>query len=171
MDDVLALLLFEFTYDEWVQHWLAYPDVDLPDGMDCLEVSNAFTKVCQTNGLTARTIRLEPPEPQPWYAEHYVTLVGDTCVDWTARQFYNAAQDPADWKDPNTIDTPLVYPRNEGYPLDWVRLEEVECEFCGGPVAEPVYDPGDQFWLPERQWRRWCSAQCHEDDAEQRSMR
>jgi hypothetical protein len=44
-------------------------------------------------------------------------------------------------------------------------VEQV-CDRCDGKVAVPVYDDGDQDWLPRHLWRVWCSTECHEADAE-----
>lgn len=123
----LGEVVLEFSRtNPMVAAWRAHPQELIPDDMDCDVVSAAFADLCAQRGLPALVVRLEPPTPQPWYDEHYVTVVEGMVIDWTARQFYNAASDRRDWSDPDVIPCPLIYPRGLGiYPVVGVDLEEV----------------------------------------------
>lgn len=127
----LGEVVLEFSRtNPMVAAWRAHPQELVPDDMDCDAVSAAFADLCARRGLPALVVRLEPTYgPQPWYDEHYVTVVEGMVIDWTARQFYNAAADKEDWIDPDLIPCPLIYPRGLGiYPVVGVDLEEADLD-------------------------------------------
>lgn len=69
-------------------HWNGR-DADGTESADCDVVSEAFLVHAAAAGVTARLVHVEPPEPQPWYSDHWFVTVttdaGEVAIDFTAR--------------------------------------------------------------------------------------
>lgn len=91
---------------------------------DCDVMADRFTAFALAHGHQARTVECHPPQIEPWYDGHWFTVTGDCAIDWTARQFYNVAENRDDWLDPEIIPTPLVFRWPGPYPIPGVELVE-----------------------------------------------
>lgn len=124
----LAHLLEQFAqHDPGVDLWRNYPaNIGDTDPPDCSDMSYRFAEFCTQRSVPARTVFVRPPDPEPWYDDHWFVVVGDIAVDWTARQFYNCADDTGNWLNPDDIACPLLFEWPGTYPVPHTRLVEAD---------------------------------------------
>ena len=109
-----------------VSRWAEYPDrvLDDDDLPDCDVMSKRFTAFATERGFAARTVECHPPTPEPWYDGHWFTVIGNQAIDWTARKFYNVADDRDDWIDPQSIPIPMLFEWPGTFPITGMQLTE-----------------------------------------------
>ena len=95
---------------------------------DCDVMSRAFTAFARAEGYGADTIKVGPPSPEPWYGDHWFTVIDGIGIDWTARQFYNVAEDMTEWIDPIHIPVPLIFAWPGEFPVPGVTFTQLEIE-------------------------------------------
>ena len=125
MTNIATLTRAFEALDADAARWTMHPDgdfdVELPD---CDVMAKRYTAFAIERGHNARTVECHPPQPEPWYDGHWFTVIDGQAIDWTARQFYNVADDSDEWLDPNDIPTPLVFAWPGHYPIAGMHLIE-----------------------------------------------
>lgn len=125
LDLVKLLHDFELLTPE-ADLWLDAEADDLGEAEDCDVLSDLFATHCRDRGVDARVVAVEMrSEHESMLDVHYVTVLGPApiaglAVDWTARQFHNAAGVNLDVAE---IPCPLVFPFPGPYPLPTLTAE------------------------------------------------
>lgn len=119
-DHILAFI----DHDDDAKLWGMEPD-DFADAPDCHIMSDRFVEFLAQRGVEARRLELLTSSSADTMVGpyHAVAEVSGICIDWTARQFYNAlyVQSILDASD---IPCPLLFVRGGQYPIPSINAEE-----------------------------------------------
>lgn len=110
--------------DDDAKLWGMEPD-DFTNAPDCDVMSDRFVTFLARYGITGTRLDLTTSSPCDTLVGpyHAVVEVNGICVDWTARQFYNANY-VSGILDASQIPCPLLFVRGGQYPIPTIIIEE-----------------------------------------------